>query len=253
MSLVTERLSAQHLWYLKALNDLVYKALVPMSRGSRFTCSVCSTSLRWFFPYAGGSFRRNAVCPNCQSLERHRLIWKYVEKETNLLRSKRRMLHIAPEHCLMKQLEKLPQLEYVTADLESPLAAIHLNIHDTPFRDGYFDVIFCNHVLEHVENDAQVMGELLRILHPDGFALLQVPINQSLDKTFEDASIVSPREREKAFGQRDHVRQYGRDYGERLLKAGFKVEKRHIAKEIGENEALRFGLDLREHLHVCRK
>src|SRR5690606_31148974 len=130
---------------------------------------------------------------------------------------------------------------------------VNFDITAMPFDDARFDVVLANHVLEHVPDDLGAMKQVLRVLRPGGWALLQVPLDWSRPTTYEDANIVDPRERMRAFGQADHVRWYGRDYLERLQKAGFLVEIRNIPGEAGASEVLRLGLDPQEVVYVCRK
>ena len=109
------------------------------------------------------------------------------------------MLHVAPELCFIKRFESLPQLEYLTADIESPLANIKMDIHDIPFPENTFDIIFCNHVLEHVQDDKKAMSEMLRVLKPGGWAILQIPIFKPLiAKTIEDPTLEDPKKRAEA-------------------------------------------------------
>ena len=132
------------------------------------------------------------------------------------------MLHVAPEQCFMDRFEEIHGENYITADIESPLAKVKMDIHDIPFPENTFDVTFCNHVMEHVDDDLKAMGELHRVLKPGGWGIIQVPFFPPIpDETFEDASITDPKERERIFGQDDHVRLYGKDYPNRLRKAGF--------------------------------
>src|SRR5690606_2967669 len=121
------------------------------------------------------------------------------------------------------QLQKNHRLNYVTADLDSPYAAVRMDVCDIPFRDEVFDVVLCNHVLEHVPDDHVALLEIYRVLRQGGWAILQVPIDSDLEVTFEDESIVDPEQRKMVYGQDDHVRQYGRDYPSRLRNAGFTV------------------------------
>ncbi len=157
------------------------------------------------------------------------------------------MLHIAPELCFMSRFEALNHLDYITADIESPLAKVKMDIHEIPFDDNTFDVIFCNHVLEHVRDDKKALSEMKRVLKPGGWAILQVPFFYPLRKTtYEDNSITNPQDREKAFGQDDHVRMYGEDYGQRLSSCGFTVEEDHLVEELTEKEQNRFALPKKE-------
>lgn len=147
----------------------------------------------------------------------------------------------------------MPNLEYITADIESPLAKVKMDLHDIPFEEGSFDVAFCNHVMEHVTDDIQCMKELHRVLKPGGWAIIQSPMDFDRPETYEDASITSPAEREKAFLQSDHLRLYGMDYHERLEKAGFKVTIDHFVQEIDKQESKRYALPDREIIYFCQK
>ncbi len=204
-------------------------------------------------PYGRIQMRENALCPKCQSLERHRLMWLYLQRETDFFTAPHKVLHIAPEACFVERFKQLPQLEYYTADLESPWADIKMDIRQMPLEDNSFDIVFCNHVLEHIDDEQQALRELYRILRPGGWALLQVPINYELEHTFEDPSIQSPEEREKYYGQSDHVRQYGRDYPQRLENAGFRVKADEFVKTLPPGEVRRFALPANEILYIAIK
>ena len=164
------------------------------------------------------------------------------------------MLHVAPELCFMDRFEALENLDYITADIESPLAKVKMDLHDIPFEEDTFDVIFCNHVLEHVDDDIQCLKEMKRVLKPGGWAILQIPFFFPLPKvTYEDKSITDPKEREKAFGQDDHVRIYGEDYAERLASVGFKVEEEKLLEELDNSEKERFALPKQEIIYKVVK
>lgn len=164
------------------------------------------------------------------------------------------MLHIAPELCFMSRFEALPNLNYITADIESPLAKVKMDIHDIPFKENSFDIIFCNHVLEHVRDDIQAMNEMRRVLKPGGWAILQIPFFHPIpDETFEDNSITDPREREKTFGQDDHVRLYGKDYPKRLASVGFKVIEDRMVFEMSDEQVKRFALPSTEIIYRVEK
>lgn len=153
------------------------------------------------------------------------------------------MLHVAPELCFIDRFDGLANLEYITADIESPLAKVKMDIHEIPFEDDSFDVIFCNHVLEHVRDDIKALSEMKRVLKPGGWAILQIPLFHPLpEKTFEDSSITDPKEREKVFGQDDHVRMYGKDYPQRLASVGFQVLEEDLVHELPKESAVRYGL-----------
>lgn len=220
---------------------LVYAARSVAYSGNTVFCVCCNGQFRKFASY-GARKRPGAQCPRCGSLERHRLLWLYLKEKTSLSSDRLRVLHIAPEPCFARALTRMSNLEHITADLHSPTVSIRFDVTDIPYPDGYFDVILCNHVLEHVEDDAAAMHELRRVCRPGGWAILQVPINPELDETFEDPSVVTPIDRMRAFGQHDHVRSYGRDYPVRLRQAGWQVHAEPYAAELGEQVIQRHGL-----------
>jgi ubiquinone/menaquinone biosynthesis C-methylase UbiE len=129
---------------------------------------------------------------------------------------------------------------YISADLLSPRAMIKMDITDIQFSDDYFDAIYCSHVFEHVPDDRKAMREFYRVLNPDGWAILLVPI--SGEKTVEDASVSDPSERLRLFGQEDHIRMYGRDYIDRLHEAGFTVKIEKVSELFSTYEIERMGL-----------
>jgi SAM-dependent methyltransferase len=174
-------------------------------------------------------------------LERHRLIWLYFKRKTNLFDSRpKTVLHVAPEECLESRLRSHLGESYITADLMDPRAMIKMDITDIQHPDNHFDVIFCSHVLEHVPDDRRAMREFFRVLKPDGWAILLVPVTS--ERTFEDLSITDPTERLRLFGQEDHVRRYGPDYVDRLREAGFDVEISRASDMFDEEDILRMGL-----------
>lgn len=233
----------------------VFRLFAPLLyRGKAVECPVCDHQFSKFLPYGSEvAFRQNVLCPHCLSLERHRLLWLYLKERTNLFSANVKLLHIAPEQCFHGRFKALKNLEYVTGDLESPLADHHFDLHQTPFEDNSFDAVICNHVLEHVEDDKQCMSELYRVLKPGGWAIMQVPIDYSRAETYEDESIVSPEDRERHFWQKDHVRLYGRDYPDRLASVGFRVTNDPFAQERGEKHIERFRLQREEIVYYLEK
>lgn len=222
--------------------------------GRGVECPICGGRYRKFMPYGYVVSRDNALCPRCLSLERHRLLWLYVSERTRLLdpASGLRMLHIAPERCFMKRFEKSLGDNYITADLESPLAKVKMDIQQIPFPDNEFDVIFCNHILEHVDDDRLALREMFRVMRSGGWGVMLSPITYGKATTYEDPTITTPESRERAFGQRDHAREYGADYPERLREAGFRVECLDLVGELGAERAKLHGLR-RETVYVVHK
>ncbi|MBR3794303.1 MAG: class I SAM-dependent methyltransferase [Alistipes sp.] len=229
--------------------------LLYVGRGRE--CPVCGTKRRKFLPYGYVVARDNALCPNCLSLERHRLLWLWLQRESDLFAKRPRLLHVAPEVCLMRHLRRAYKVggnavDYVTADLESPLADLHFDIQLIPLADESFDVIFCNHIMEHVEDDLRAMRELYRVMRRGGWGVILSPVELDRATTFEDDSITDEAERTRIFGQYDHRRVYGRDYADRLREAGFEVEDLDYAATLAPDERTRFALPS-DHLYIVRK
>lgn len=234
----------------------VFKQVAPMLyKGDEVECPVCQRSFRKFLSYGSAvAHRENVLCPYDLTLERHRLIWLYLLNKSDFFTAEQiEMLHIAPEQCFLPHFKKQNNLKYLTGDLVSPIADIHFDLHDIPLEDNLFDVVFCNHVLEHVEDDKQCMGELFRVMKPGGWGIFQVPMDLTRSETYEDKSITSPEEREKHFWQKDHVRLYGLDYPEKLKAVGFDVEEYNPKTELDEKLIERYRLSPGEILYIFRK
>ena len=147
----------------------------------------------------------------------------------------------------------MTNLDYISGDLESPLSMIKMDVHEIPFEADEFDVVFCNHVMEHIEDDIKAMGEILRVLKPGGWAIIQSPVYTDLETTIEDQSITDPAERERIYGQNDHMRKYGKDYGDRLKTAGFKVKEDDYLHELSPELRTRYALPEEEIIYFCEK
>ena len=233
--------------YLQRFSGIGLKFLGLFYAGNNVQCPICDSHYRSFLPYGRINPRSNALCPSCLSLERHRLLWVYLKAKTDFFHKKLSVLHIAPEQCFMNQFEKIHGEGYITADIESPLAKIKMDIHVMPFSENTFDVVLCNHVLEHVRDDIKAMSEIYRVLKPGGWAILQVPFFAPVpETTIEDASISDPRARERAFGQDDHVRKYGKDYPLRISKSGLKAIEEKFGMELSSGDVARLGISARE-------
>jgi SAM-dependent methyltransferase len=220
--------------------------------GMRVACPCCGWHFRKFLPFGVMVKRPNALCPRCGALERHRLLVLYLKNRTDIFVHPLRVLHFAPESIFLKIFGRMPLLRYVTADLSSASADVKTDITNISCKDNSVDVVLCNHVLEHVADDQKAMRELCRVLRPGGWAILQTPMDRERSKTFEDPTIVSPEARERAFGQRNHVRIYGRDYKERLEKAGFSVKVDCYFQELAPDIVKKYGLQ-DEEIYFCTK
>ena len=222
-------------------------------RGSNFTDPINGKSYRTFLPYGYVLQRKNALSPGTLSLERHRLLWLYLKNETIFFKKDLKVLHIAPEQCFYNVFKKLKNINYITYDLNSPLAEIKGDICNMPFKNNSFDYILCNHVLEHINDDKKAMMEIFRVLNISGTAILQVPINLNNKNTLEDNSITNKQERIEKFGQYDHVRLYGLDYFKKLQNIGFEVDQVKYGSKFNDDEILKYSIVKNEVIPVCKK
>jgi SAM-dependent methyltransferase len=222
-------------------------------KGNQFTDPIDGKSFSTFLPYGYNNLRKNALSPSTFSLERHRLLWLYLKNETGFFDKKIKLLHFAPEQAFYKRFKKLSNIQYDTIDINSPLAMIKADICDLPIKDNTYDFILCNHVLEHILDDNKAISELYRVLKKDGVGIFQVPIDMKKEFTFQDDSITDKKERNKIFGQYDHVRVYGKDYFTKLKNAGFKVEEVDYTKNLSKDEIYRFSIVKGEIIPVCTK
>lgn len=218
--------------------------LLGAVRGRRYSgdaveCPCCGGRFSRFLPHRG---RSHAKCPRCGALERHRVLWLFLERETELLRQPGDLLHIAPEYALMRRLREVEGLRYLSGDLDSALADLELDLLDLPFEEASFDFLICNHVLEHVDDDRRAVAEIHRVLRPGGWAILMCPVDGRRARTLEDPTVTTPGERHRVFGQSDHQRLYGRDYADRLAAAGFEVRAERYAEGCDSRSIKRFGL-----------
>ena len=227
--------------------------LVLFLKGNTYTDPIDGQSFKSFLPYGYINQRPNVLSPSTLSLERHRLLWLYLKKRTNFFSANLKVLHFAPEQCFHKRFKNLKNLDYTTTDLLSPIADIKADICDLPFADSSYDVILCNHVLEHIPNDDQAMKELYRVMRPGGYGIFQIPQDLNRKTTYEDDSITDKTERTKIFGQYDHVRIYGRDYFDKLRSIGFKVDEVDFTLELPEKEIDKYRLAKGELIPVVYK
>lgn len=222
-------------------------------KGSTYVDPIDGKSFRKFLPYGYENQRENVLSPSTLSLERHRVLWLYLKNETDFFSKKLKVLHFAPEQAFYKRFRKLPNLDYTTTDLNSPLADVKADICDLPFEENTYEFILCNHVLEHIPDDTKAMQEIFRILKPGGTAILQIPQDLSREFTFQDDSITSQKERAKIFGQYDHVRVYGKDFFQKLRTIGFEVDEVNYSSGLTSAEINKYRLAKGEIIPVCTK
>jgi len=231
---------------------IYYKINSFRYRGKKYFCPICEKGFSRFLR-GPDSTRENSRCPGCGSLERQRLLWLYLVSEIKIKTKNITLLNIAPNFALQTKLKALKNINYTSIDLDSSLAMLNADITNLNFNDNTFNAIICYHVLEHVEDDRKALSEMFRVLKPDGWAILQSPIELSRNFTFEDSSIKSPQERKKSFGQEDHVRIYGKDYTKRLENAGFMVNENGFVNIFTPQEKEKYLLDSNEVIYFCKK
>jgi SAM-dependent methyltransferase len=243
-------------------------------KGDKVFCPVCQSGFGSFAPvYAwakSGNLddlkcitqNENARCPNCNSLERHRLLWKYLHDRTGIFdNNQKRLLEFAPDEFFFNAFKNKEQIEYFPCDLDPAKqkfanyegAILKEDITNLSFAGNSFDFILCSHVLEHVADDELAMSELFRVLKIDGIAIIQVPVDYTREKTYEDFIITTEEGRQKAFGQKDHVRWYGKDFKERLEKAGFVITEDKFVLSFSQSDIARYGFDKYEIIYRCEK
>lgn len=234
--------------------------------GGKYQCNFCLHTYKALLPdgldfpvieeyeILGAGKRPNTMCPHCQSKDRIRMIYEFIRRKTDLLEEPNRFLHIAPENNLKAVFQEQLKGEYINGDMNPNHADKIIDITCIEYNPNYFDAILCNHVLEHITDDDVAMSELYRVLKPNGWAILQVPVSMNHSGTFEDPAITSEAEREEFFGQLDHVRIYGhQDYVARLKKAGFRVELIYPKEYLREEEIEKYAINPDEFIFYCRK
>ena len=248
---IATRIIPRH--YLQHVSHFFLRIFSLFLRGNKFEDPINGKTYRKLLPYGRLKPRENAIAPDSLSLERHRLMWLFLKNKTNFFTDNLKFLHIAPEYCFIKIFKGMKNLDYLTADLISPWADVKMDVHNIPFEENTFDVVICNHVLEHVDDADKVMKEFYRVMKPGGWGIFQVPIDYNNSVTIEDRSVTDPRERERIYWQSDHLRLFGRDYGDKLTAAGFKVTESNFINEIDPKLVERYALDKNEIVYYCQK
>ncbi len=217
-------------------------------------CPICGKEAEEFLPF-GLRKRENAKCPNCGSLERHRALWLLMERE-GLFEPSKTVLHFAPEKTFLTRFREVWGENYWPVDLNPKMHGVRkaVDITEIPFEDGTFDLIVCNHVLEHIPDEKKAVAELSRVLKRDGgTALISVPVFRT-EKTLEKPEYNTPELREKYYGQHDHVRAYGRDFGQRLSAlSDFSVTEVQMDRQLPPEDAVRYCLYDNDHFYICTR
>ncbi len=239
-------------WLIK-ISYWVRPVIAILLKGKKYTDPIDGKSFRTFLPYGYENPRENVLAPSTLSLERHRLLWLFLKNETDFFTKPLKVLHFAPEQAYHKRFKQLSHLDYTTTDLNSPLAEVKADICNLPFDENSFDVILCNHVLEHIPDDTKAIQELYRVMKPGGWGIFQIPQDLNIEKTFTDDSITDRKERARIFGQYDHVRIYGRDYFDKLRSIGFIVEEVDYTEQLSKEEVEKYRLAKGEIIPLVKK
>lgn len=233
---------------LKIIKPVYYFIRGLLYTGNKYNCIICKKTFSKFLKY---DKRKNAMCPGCASLERHRLLCLYLQNETNLLNKKNKILHFAPEYSLQKKFKKLSDKNYLSTDIEHPDAMLHADITKLPIKDNLFDLILCNHVLQEIPDDKKAIREIFRILKKGGVVIITIPENNN-NKTFENQGEKTDKDRAKLYGYYGALRIYGKDFVKKLTNEGFKVEIIDYIKKFKKEEIKRYGL-IPELFYLCKK
>jgi len=241
--------------HVPVLSGLYHRLRRPLRvwrhRGDRVFCPVCAKS---FSGWLGGM--TDGACPNCDAWTRQKLMVLDLAHRLPAMQAARpsplRTLLFAPDWGVESWLNARPEVRLTTTDIAAPGVDLNLDITALDLADASFDLILCSHVMEHVPDDAAAYGELYRVLAPGGCLLVQVPYARERAVTDEDFPITDPAERERRFGQFDHIRVYGQDLEDRIAAAGFEVMLKWPVRAMLPEEAKRYGL-FDDAVFVCMK
>lgn len=227
---------------------------IPYRLGNEVECPICETSYKAFMPFR---YRKNAYCPTCKSLERHRYIYLTLRDRLGFYEAPRKkVLHFAPDICLISTVKNNPFIEYITADYMTSFTSsitvkpdYVMSIDAIQFPDNTFDVLIAIGILVMVPDDSKAMREVFRVLKPNGYAIFHDPINLNVPKSFSDASLTK-EEKQKLYHGHDQRWYYGADYADRLRAQGFAVEDDTYARQIDNK---RYGILPYEKVYIARK
>jgi SAM-dependent methyltransferase len=231
--------------FFNILLILYYKVNALLYYGNKVYCPVCDAKYR--------RFRSHNTCPGCGAGKRHKVLWLFLQRKTNYFKDELHVLHFSPEHCFFYKMKNMKNLDYVTADLNSPRAMVKVDMSDIRYPDNHFDVLISSHVLEHVKNDIKAMNELYRVQKKDGWSIHLVPIDYFKKETFADQSVNAPEDRLRLYGHYDHKRLYGTDFKNRLGSAGFNVEIFKTEDFCQESEINKMGIKKGFEIYYCTK
>jgi len=209
--------------------------------GKKHKCNICNRELKSFV-----EIENDKLCPSCGSIKRTRRLWEILTDD--FLKDNKKILDFSPSRSIYRLLKKSDNI-YISSDLSGDFMADNsFDITKIDSEDENFDLIICYHILEHVEEDEKAMSEIWRVLRKNGICIIQTPFKEG--DIYENSSITSDEDREKHFGQSDHVRVYSiNGLVSRLENAGLKVETKSYNEE-SENSC---GFHEKETVLICHK
>jgi len=254
----------------KQIIDIIYKYLrffrLFFLRGNNFFCPICKFKASKFLPYGkdyeaikkykivGMGFRQNAICPNCFSKDRERLSYLFLEKLINekSINYSSKIIHFSPEISLEKNFFRKYFSNYFTADIIKNKSDFIIDLQNFNFKEKNFDLVICNHVLEHIENDIKALENIYSILKPGGIAILQAPLSTIIDVDFKKEDAISDIDRLNFYGQSDHVRIYSeKNYLQKIKNIGFNLNINEMIIE--KNYLPSYGLNKSEKVIFASK
>ena len=228
------------------VKEALAKVRSAIYRGHKVECSCCGREFGMFLfsPYQA------ALCPNCLSFERYRLLSRWLLDETDFGQREIDVLDIAPIWAFQEFCRRFANVTYLSIDISSPMAMKHMDIRDLDLPDDFFDVLVCYHVIEHIDDDMKALSELHRVMKPGAFAVIQVPVN--VPRTVEREELTTWQAK-RLLVYDCHLRAYGPDFKDMLEAAGFEVDVSTFVKKFTSEEIKRYGLDRTEDLFICHK
>jgi SAM-dependent methyltransferase len=227
------------------------------------TCVFCNGVVEAWLPFRTGESGRSAFlkklqtigsnaerfwCPHCSSIDRERHLLLFLDR-LNIMKRARggTVLHMSAEYRLRGYVEGHDLGSYIRGDLTPTDEGVQqINLQQIPYPDETFDLVICNHMLEHVADAELALREMRRVLKPNGRAICQTPYSPRLTKTFEDPCLQSTDDRLFFYGQEDHVRLFGSDIEQYFSAAGFVGHLVPHAEILPDLDPEQFGVNERE-------